>query len=118
MRALGPLSVGEYRAQAIIALLQEAGADFGYVFGSQARGDAREESDINVAVHFPGGGAPRFRVGDACRCGLAHLNDAPLAIKGRVATEGVLLFESDSVSTFGGWRQHARSISMRSIEWT
>lgn len=29
---------------------------------------------------------------------LLILNDAPLAIKGRVATEGVLLFESDPVA--------------------
>ncbi|MCX6424599.1 MAG: nucleotidyltransferase domain-containing protein [Actinobacteria bacterium] len=56
-------------------VLREAGARFAFVFGSRARGDHRPGSDLDVAAYF----------GSA----------TPLELAGRVAVEGVLLFDGD-----------------------
>lgn len=82
----------------VVASLYEAGADFVYLFGSQARGEAGEQSDIDVAVHFPGVAPPAFELDVPAGVDVLILNDAPLAIQGRVATEGILLFETDPVA--------------------
>lgn len=90
-----PTPIGDERIQALIATLRGSGADFAYLFGSHARGDANHQSDVDVAAHFPGAVPRTFELEVPAGIDLLILNDAALAIKGRVATEGVLLFESD-----------------------
>lgn len=98
MHAAESLSVDDERVRSVVASLSDAGADFAYLFGSQARGEAQEESDLDVAAHFPREAPQAFELEMPAGVDLLILNDAPLAIKGRVATEGVLLFESDPVA--------------------
>jgi len=98
MHAPEPLSVDDERVRTAVASLRKAGADFAYLFGSQARGDAQQESDIDIAAHFPGIAPHAFELEMPAGVDLLILNHAPLAIKGRVATDSVLLFESDPVS--------------------
>lgn len=83
------------RLRSVEQVLISAGADFAYVFGSQARGEATDRSDVDVAVHFPGDAPTAFELDVPPGVDLLVLNDAPLAIKGRVATEGFLLFQQD-----------------------
>ena len=75
-----------------------------YLFGSAARGDARPESDVDVAVLFDAHqpstlDAPRFVVeGDLERVlgrpvDLVALNDAPVDLRIRVLREGRLLLD-------------------------
>ena len=75
-----------------------------YLFGSTARGDARPDSDVDVAVLFdrpqpPTLDAPRFALeGDLERAlgkpvDLIVLNDAPVDLRIRVMREGCLLVD-------------------------
>ena len=89
-----PPDVAE-RLRSAEQVLVNAGADFAYVFGSQARGGATDRSDVDMAVHFPGEAPAAFEIDVPSGVDLLVLNDAPLAIKGRVSTEGVLLFQKD-----------------------
>lgn len=89
-----PPDVAE-RLRSAEQVLVHAGADFAYVFGSQARGEATDRSDVDIAVHFPGDAPAAFELDVPSGIDLLVLNDAPLAIKGRVATGGVLLFQKD-----------------------
>ena len=77
-----------------------------YLFGSVARGTARPDSDVDVAVLFdrtpaPGLGGPRFSLeGDleralGRRVDLVLLNDAPVDLRTRVLRDGVLLLDRD-----------------------
>jgi len=92
-----PPDVAE-RLRSVEQVLVDAGADFAYVFGSQARGEATDRSDVDIAVHFPGDAPAAFELDVPSGIDLLVLNDAPLAIKGRVATEGVLLFQTDEAA--------------------
>lgn len=75
-----------------------------YLFGSTSRGDARPDSDVDVAVLFDGPqpstlDAPRVVVeGDLERVlrrpvDLVALNDAPVDFRNRVLREGRLLLD-------------------------
>jgi predicted nucleotidyltransferase len=82
------------------------GVQFAYLFGSQARGQAREGSDVDIAVHFSddvppaeylsrsfilaGRLAHRARVGPIE--GLVVLNEAPLRLVGRILRDRVVLY--------------------------
>jgi predicted nucleotidyltransferase len=84
--------------QEIIDILRDAGAVFAFIHGSTARGTARAESDIDVAALWDTDAPPSFEVLLPPRVDLLVLNDAPLELAGRVAVEGVLLFEDDPVA--------------------
>lgn len=75
-----------------------------YLFGSVARGTARPESDVDVAVlidHAPSPrlGGPRFTLeGDleralGRRVDLVLLNDAPVDLRARILRDGRLLLD-------------------------
>jgi predicted nucleotidyltransferase len=75
-----------------------------YLFGSRARGEATEGSDLDVAVLVGGpfGLLERERLADrlAAASGVAEvdvvvLDTAPLELRGRVVREGRLLYSSD-----------------------
>jgi predicted nucleotidyltransferase len=81
--------------QEIIDILRDAGAVFPFIHGSTVRGTARAESDIDVAAWWDTDAPPSFEVLLPPRVDLLVLNGAPLELAGRVAVEGVLLFEDD-----------------------
>lgn len=88
---------------------------FAYLFGSRARGDARE--DIDVAVYGRPSGWPLFRdvlgaLGERFPTGRVHLTllaDAPPGLVYRVLRDGVLLIDRDAVSRV---RFATRNLSM------
>jgi predicted nucleotidyltransferase len=86
-----------------------AGVQFAYLFGSHARGQAREGSDVDVAVHFIEDVPPEQyleratmlsgrlarRAGVGPIDGLVVLNEAPLRLVGRVLRDRVVLLGQD-----------------------
>ena len=76
-------------------VLREAGARFAFVFGSRARGDHRPGSDLDVAAYFGSAPPPAFAILVPAGVDLLILDSAPLELAGRVAVEGVLLFDGD-----------------------
>jgi hypothetical protein len=75
--------------------LKQAGAAFGFVHGSRARGTAETTSDLDVAAWWPTRAPQAFDVLLPGGVDLLVLNDAPLELAGRVSLEGVLLFDDD-----------------------
>jgi predicted nucleotidyltransferase len=80
---------------AVIEALRKHGARFAFVFGSQARGDAREDSDVDVAAWWRDGAPNAWQIVLPAGVDLVVLNGAPLELAGRVALEGDLLFDDD-----------------------
>jgi predicted nucleotidyltransferase len=79
----------------VVAALRQAGARFGLLHGSRARGTARPDSDVDVAAWWADGAPSSFEVLLPPRVDLLVLNGAPLELAGRIALEGVLLFDDD-----------------------
>lgn len=75
--------------------LRESGALFAYLHGSRAHGEARTGSDIDVAAYFGGRDPQSWDVLLPDAVDLLVLDAAPLELAGRVALEGVLLFDED-----------------------
>ena len=86
------------RAASVVAALREAGAVFGFVHGSRATGTARPDSDLDVAAWWPSDPPASFQVSLPAHVDLLVLNSAPLELAGRVAVNGVLLFDDDPAS--------------------
>jgi len=80
---------------AVTDILREHGARFGFVFGSQARGEARDDSDLDVAAWWSGDAPDAWEVVVPAGVDLVVLNGAPLELAGRIALEGDLLFDDD-----------------------
>jgi predicted nucleotidyltransferase len=78
--------------------LQQAGAAFALVFGSQARGTARPDSDLDVAAFWAGEPPAPWDIDLPERVDLVILNDAPLELAGTIALDGQVLFEVDEVA--------------------
>jgi uncharacterized protein len=113
-------------------LLTEHDVVFSYVFGSVARGDARPDSDVDLAVAFPDvlPASERFdrtlRLGAAVEAlldrqvDLVDLAEAPLRLQGRILTERVVLtglgspervrFETDLFPRYIDADYHARRL--------
>jgi uncharacterized protein len=82
----------------VVDALRDAGAVFAFLHGSTARGTARAGSDIDVAAWWASDAPPAFEVLLPPGVDLLVLNAAPLELAGRVAVEGVLLFDDDPPS--------------------
>jgi predicted nucleotidyltransferase len=82
----------------VVEVLRRAGARFALVFGSRARGDHRPDSDLDVAAWWPGDPPLPWEVDLPDGVDLVVLPGAPLALAGRIALEGVVLFEDDPVA--------------------
>lgn len=79
---------------ALVRELRRAGATFGFLHGSWATGTHRPDSDVDVAAMFP----LRSRWWEtAIPAGvdLSCLRELPLHVAGRVALDGILLFDDD-----------------------
>jgi uncharacterized protein len=85
-------------AMSVVEALRDVGAVFAFVHGSRASGTARPDSDLDVAAWWPAQPPAAFEVPLPARVDLLVLNSAPLELAGRVATQGVLLFEDDPVA--------------------
>jgi predicted nucleotidyltransferase len=93
----------------VTAVLRAAGARFAFVFGSRARADARPDSDLDVAAYFGTDAPQAFDVLLPPGVDLLILDRAPLEIAGRVAMEGVPLFDDDP-SARVEWLSRTRKI--------
>lgn len=85
----------ERDSEAVIAQLRAAGASFALVFGSRARGDARPDSDLDVAAWWPSDAPHPWEVPIPANIDLVVLNGAPLELAGRIALDGQVLFDDD-----------------------
>lgn len=80
----------------IIEALRRAGAVFAFVHGSRAAGTSRPDSDLDVAAWWGRRDRPAaYEVTLPPAVDLLVLDDAPLELAGRVAVDGVLLFDDD-----------------------
>lgn len=78
----------------LVAALRAVGASFALLHGSRLHGSARSDSDVDVGAWLPRGVHPWDAVLPD-RVDLVSLRDLPLSIAGRIAVEGVLLFDDD-----------------------
>ena len=46
-------TIGRVRSEAIAAYLAETAVEFAVIFGSYARGEPTETSDVDIALRFP-----------------------------------------------------------------
>jgi predicted nucleotidyltransferase len=97
------------RAAAVEAALRDAGASFAFIHGSRAHGQPRPDSDLDVAAWWGAEAPPSFTVDLPDGVDLLVLDDAPLEIAGRVAVDGLLLFETDAVARVH-WQAMTRKI--------
>ncbi len=91
------MSVEAGLEQAVEAL-RDAGAAFALVFGSRARGHHRDTSDLDIGAWWPRDRPKSWDVAVPAGVDLVVLNDAPLELAGRIALEGVVLFDDDPPS--------------------
>ena len=75
--------------------LRDAGAVFALLHGSRATGTHRPDSDVDIAAWWGAGAPPAFEVLLPPGVDLLVLDDAPLELAGRVALDGVVLFDDD-----------------------
>jgi len=92
-----------------VEALRVAGARFALVHGSRASGDARPDSDWDVAAWWETEPRAAFEVDVPAGVDLLVLNTAPLELAGRVAVHGRLLFEDDPAARVR-WQATTRKI--------
>ncbi len=102
--------LSEQESAAIIARLRAAGASFALLFGSRARGDNRDHSDVDIAAWWPADPPNSWDVLLPDFVDLVVLSHSiPLELAGRIALEGVVLFE-DVPSERVRWVAETRKI--------
>jgi len=79
----------------VLEALREADAVFALVFGSRARGDHRDDSDVDIGAWWARGFPAAWDVSVPDGVDLVVLNTVPLELAGRIALEGVVLFDDD-----------------------
>jgi predicted nucleotidyltransferase len=82
----------------ITETLRRVGASFAFLHGGRVAGTHRPTSDVDVAAWWPIGVPQSFEVLMPPGVDLMVLNDAPLELAGRIALDGELLFDDDSVA--------------------
>jgi predicted nucleotidyltransferase len=105
---------------------------FGFLFGSWARGDARPDSDVDVAVRFEPGRSRVQRFDELLRLGgeletalqrevdVVDLDEASLRLAGRILSERVVVaghervervrYETDLFPRWVDFEHHARQL--------
>lgn len=82
-------------ADEVVRALRSAGARFALVFGSRARGTAHVRSDLDVAAWWPSDPPNAWDVDLPDGVDLVVLHRIPLELAGRIALEGIVLFDDD-----------------------
>jgi uncharacterized protein len=88
------LELGDVDLAEVVATLRRFGAAFALVHGSRVIGDARPDSDVDVAAWLPEDVDP-WTVPVPDGIDLLSLRRLSLHVAGRIATHGVLLFDDD-----------------------
>jgi uncharacterized protein len=97
------------RTARAVDVLRDVGAKFAYLHGSRAAGNARPESDIDIAAYFSDNPPQSFDVLLPPGIDLLVLDGAALELAGRVAVYGQLLFEVDPTARVV-WESTTRKI--------
>ncbi len=79
----------------VVEALRRAGAVFALLHGSRAAGTHRPGSDLDVAAWWGASAPQSFEVDLPDGVDLLVLDRAPLELAGRVARDGVVLFDDD-----------------------
>jgi uncharacterized protein len=130
----------EGRLERIRAVLAAHPIAFAYVFGSVARGEARPDSDLDVALHFEPSTAADERFDRLLRVGVelenalgrevdvVDLEQVPLRLLGRILRERVVVlgldrpervrFESETFRRAVDFELHARALDAALLEAT
>ena len=79
-----------------------------YLYGSYARGDVHSFSDIDIGIYLKKMNSGKMLdielslalefdeiVGSGCNVDVRSINNMPLVMKGKIITEGILLFSRD-----------------------
>ena len=82
-------------AERVTGVLRSAGARFALVFGSVARGEAHRRSDLDVAAWWPSDPPNSWEVALPAGVDLVILHHLSLELAGRIALDGVVLFDDD-----------------------
>jgi uncharacterized protein len=88
------IDLGE-QSEGIVTVLRNAGARFALVHGSRVVGNARPDSDLDVAAWWAADPPAAFEVLLPAGVDLVVLNGAPIELAGRIALDGQLLFDDD-----------------------
>jgi len=88
-----------------VEALREAGA----MFGSRTSGDHRNDSDVDIGACWARVAPAAWDVAVPDGVDLVVLNTVPLELAGRIALEGVVLFDDDSPRECTGSPTPARS---------
>ena len=78
-----------------VRVLRASGARFAMLFGSSARGTATERSDIDIGAWWATERPEPWTVDVPAGVDLIDLASAPLELAGRIACEGLVLFDDD-----------------------
>ncbi len=100
----------------IAAALRSAGARFAFLFGSRVTGDARPESDLDVAAWWGGQAPDPWDVPLPAGVDLVVLDRAPLWLAGRVAMTGEILFDDDPPARVA-WQADTRLVYLDELPY-
>lgn len=89
------LGLSDVRLDQISRVLRAAGARFAFVHGSRLGGAPRAGSDLDVAAWFGNTDARVWALDLPDPVDLVALDQLPLAVAGRIALHGALLFDDD-----------------------
>lgn len=81
--------------EAAVAGLRRAGARFAFLHGSVAQDRQRDDSDVDVAAWWGVDAPGAWDVDLPDGVDLVVLDEAPLWLAGRIALDGLLLFDDD-----------------------
>jgi len=87
---LAPMDAG--LCDEVVAVLRKSGALFGFLHASRAAGTHRPGADVDVAAWWR---PQQYEVDLPFGVDLLVLNGAPLELAGRVAVDGLLIFDDD-----------------------
>ena len=79
----------------VVATLRAGGARFAFLHGSRVAGTQRAGSDLDVAAWFGTSTVRPWTIELPDEVDLVALDTLPLAIAGRIAVHGLLLFDDD-----------------------
>lgn len=124
----------------IASVIADEPVAFAYVFGSVARGDARPDSDVDVAVHFEPGVSAQERFRRTLGIGVeleramgravdvVDLEEVPLRLAGRILRERVVVigmelparvrYESETFRRYVDFEHHARELDAELLRAT